>query len=142
MVNFHNFASAPNNATHVCLCSDFMYIEDKAYSVHAIKAYRGSRGIDQIILNFSSHICRFTPGKEHWHLLNRMLCGSQNRSGRFAERKYSFACPHSNPKLFSPLTSHNIHYTIRTTLLYVRRYQCNICRVTTFVLGNPILRAE
>jgi len=61
----------------------------KVVPVHAMKAYRGRRGIALLILNLlldgdewlTSHLGHFTPRKEPQYPLNIRLGGTWSRSG-------------------------------------------------------------
>jgi hypothetical protein len=73
------------------MCYHSQNVYDKVVLVHAMKAYRGSRGIAPLILNPAgewsiSRPGRFTPGKEPLYPFNRRLRGPQSRSGSFWKR--------------------------------------------------------
>jgi len=65
----------------------------KVVPFHAMKAYRGRRGIAPLIFNLSldggerltSHLGHFTPRKEARYPLNRRLGGPWSWSGHFGD---------------------------------------------------------
>jgi hypothetical protein len=71
----------------------------EAFYIHAMKAY--GRGRAPLVLNLGSSwrtVVNFTPWplypmKERWYPLNRMLGGSQIRSGRFGDEKNLLPVP-------------------------------------------------
>jgi len=85
-------------------------VNGKMIIVHAIKAYRGSRGTAPLIFNLvitwriSSYftICRFIIKKEPRYSFNRRLRGPQSRYERFGQNKIYCACRDSNPGPSSP----------------------------------------
>jgi hypothetical protein len=74
--------------------------EGKVVHVHTMNAYRRSRGIAPLILNFdtrwrwsTSRPDRFTPRMELQYPLNRRLGGPHGRSGRFWRRENLLSLP-------------------------------------------------
>ena len=85
--------------------------------MHAMKAYRGSRGITPPTLNLGTRVrwvASFMPrllypsGKNCQYLLNRKLGGSHSQSGCFYKQVIPCPCRQSNLRLSSPQPSHCI----------------------------------
>jgi hypothetical protein len=86
----------------------------KFLPAHAMKAYRGNRGITPLILNLGakfrwmvtpSRPGSFTPGKEPSY----PLCWPQSQFGWFGdEQNLSCPCPDTNPGPYSPYTDYAI----------------------------------
>jgi hypothetical protein len=115
--------------------------------IHAMKAHRGSGGIAPLILDLGTKwrsAVNLTPRPLYSrYSLNRRLCGSHSRCGRFHGRANLLYLPEFEPWTLQPIAAHHLalSWTRRiwsTPSYYIFRYTFNLLKPTGYVMHQQV----